>query len=148
MTIKVTHSHLVFEEGGIKETYSGLIERYFLMRFHPRKIVFDTIGVIWAAYFLWNQNWPAALLISVVLEGVGLFFTRNIDPELMSQTTIGKIGLLHTHPINLAFNLVGIIALVNGLWMHAAEIVLVGISFIIMGHFFGWSKVNSKLRMV
>lgn len=147
MTIKIMQSDSIFEEGSIKEYGPSIVDRYFLMRFHPRKIVLDVVGAIWATYFLWNQNWQAALLIMLGMESLGLLFTRKIDPELMSQTTLGKIGLLHKHPINLALNLIGLIPLLYGLWMHAGLIILIGLSVIIMGHFFGWSEVNSKLRM-
>ncbi|MDD4974718.1 MAG: hypothetical protein PHY93_10235 [Bacteriovorax sp.] len=148
MTIKFSHSQSIFEEAGLNVEYKSLIDRYFLMRFHPRKIVFDMIGAIWTTYFFWNQNWQAALLNAVVMGGMGLFFTRNIDPELMSQTTIGKIGLLHKHPINLTLNLIGIIVLLYGLWTHLVVTILIGLSVIILGHFFGWSNVNPKLRMI
>lgn len=148
MIVKISHPDSIFEGEVFKEQYSSMVDRYFLMCSHPRKIVFDTVGAIWATYFLWNNNWQVALIIYVVMAGLGLFFTRKIDPELLSQTTIGKIGLLHTHPINITLNLIGIILLINGLWGHEGVVILLGISLVIMGHFFGWSKVNSKLRMV
>ena len=148
MTIKVSHSQSIFEEADLKEHYLTLIDHYFLMRFHPRKIIFDVVGAIWATYFLWNKNWQAAMIAIVAMGGLGLFFTRKVDPELMSQTILGKIGLLHKHPINLTLNLIGIIPLIYGLWMHEEVVILLGLSVIIMGHFFGWSKVNSKLRMM
>jgi hypothetical protein len=88
------------------------------------------------------------LLMILVMSGMGLFFTRNIDPELMSQTTIGKIGLIHKHPINLTLNLIGTIALINGLWRHGGITILIGLSIILLGHFFGWANVNQKLRMI
>jgi hypothetical protein len=94
------------------------------------------------------QNWVAALTIVLVMELGGLYFTRNIIPELIAQTTIGKIGLLHTHPYNLALNIIGIIPFIYGLWIHSQEMILVSLSLIILGHFFGWSKVHSKLRII
>ncbi|MDO9181288.1 MAG: hypothetical protein Q7U04_02715 [Bacteriovorax sp.] len=148
MTIKVMHSQSIFEEASLGEEYLGILDRYFLMRLHPRKMVFDSVGAIWAGYFLWNNNWALALSTFLVLGALGLFFTRKIDPDLMIQTTLGKIGLLHAHPINLTLNSIGVITIINGLWTHSAEIILVGLSVTLFGHFFGWSDVNSKLRMV
>ena len=148
MIIKLSHSHWPIEEKAINEHAFDILERYFLMRYHPRKIVFDVVGAIWGIYFLWMQNWLAALTIVLVMELGGLYFTRNIIPELMAQSTLGKIGLLHTHPYNLALNIIGMIPFVYGLWMHSIEMTLVGLSAIFMGHFFGWSTVNSKLRIL
>jgi hypothetical protein len=118
------------------------------MRFHPRKIVFDAIGVMWGIYFLWQKNWQAALVFLLVTEGLGLFFTRNMDTGLMYQTTLGKFALLHNHPINLALIAIGFILLLYGVWGHVGETIIIALSVIIMGHFFGWSEVNSKLRMI
>lgn len=147
MTIKVMHPSSLFEEVNSRESYLSLLDRYYLMSAHPRKIVFDIIGAIWGTYFLWNKNWQAALGIFLAMSAMGLFFTRNIDPELMSQTTIGKIGLLHKHPINFSLNFIGLFTFVYGLWMHSSETILIGSSVIVLGHFFGWSEVNAKLRM-
>jgi len=137
-----------FEDMNISEQYLGMVDRYFLMSSHPRKIVFDIVGAIWGTYFLWNQNRLYALGALLVMDAMGLFFTRKIDPELMSQTTIGKIGLLHKHPLNFMLNLIGLGSLVYGLWLHSAEMILIGFSVIVIGHFFGWSEVNAKLRMI
>lgn len=136
----------IMQEIIVDEPAMTLLDRYFLMRFHPHKIVLDIVAAIWGTYFLWNKNWPLALLITVVLGGLGLFFTRNIDPELMAQTTLGRIGLLHKHPINFALNSIGAIALIYAIWSHNLEGILCSLSIIILGHFFGWSEVNANLR--
>ncbi len=140
------HSDSAFQESTLREHSKNLGDRYFLMRLHPRKIIFDTVGAIWAAFFLWNHNWPAALLIFLVMEGLGLYFARNIDPELMAQTTLGRIGLLHKHPVNLTLNLIGLTIVVYGLWLQAGEMILGGLTLIVLGHFFGWPEVDSRFR--
>lgn len=147
MSVKIMHTDTLFEETKLREHYISLVDRLFLMRFHPRAMILDSIGTLWGGYFLWYSNWPSALLSIFVFWGMGLYFTRNIHLDLISQTTLGKIALLHKHPINLALNLVGLIPLVSGLWQHSGELILLGFSVIILGHFFGWSEVNSKLRM-
>ncbi len=147
MTIKITHTDMLFDEAKMRAHYMSLIDRLFLMRFHPRAIVLNTIGTMWGTYFLWYKNWPSALLSIVIFWGMGLYFTRNINADLISQTTLGKIALLHKHPINFALNLVGLIPLISGLWQHSGELILLGLSGVILGHFFGWSEVNSKLKM-
>ena len=147
MIIKVAHSNSFFENAGIKADYKGILTTYFLMRFHPRKIVFDSVGAIWSGYFLWNQNWHYALAAYLIMGILGLYFTRNIDSDLMAQTTIGRIGLLHAHPINFSLNMIGLIFLIYGMWMHEERSILIGVSTIILGHFFGWTQVNSKLKV-
>ena len=147
MTIKVSHSNSILENAGISADYKGMLRKYFLMRFHPRKIIFDTVGAIWSVYFLWNNNWQYSLISFVGMGLIGFYFTRNINPELMSQSTIGRIGLIHAHPINLSLNVLGLFFLVYGIWMHEVLSILIGLSVIILGHFFGWSKVNSKLKV-
>ena len=148
MTIKVSYSEFYFNEEGIQGQSMGMLDRYFLMRVHPQKIVFDIVGVIWSVFFLWNHNWAAALISTLLAGGLGLYFTRNLIPEVMAQTTLGKIGLLHTHPFNLALNLIGIVPSIYGLWTHSVEMILIGLSIIVLGHFFGWSKVNAKLKIL
>ena len=147
MNIKIMNSNTIFEQADLNEKYMGMMDRYFLMRAHPRAIVFDSVGVIWSVYFLWNNNWQLALA-SIFVTGIfGLYFTRNTNPELLAESTVGRIGLLHTHPINLALNILGIVPLVSGIWTHKVETILLGVSIIIFGHFFGWSKVNPRLRV-
>lgn len=133
-------------EINVYEPNITLIDRYFLATFHPYKIIFDSLAAMWATYFLWNNNWQAALLIAVILEIVGLYLTRNIDPELMARTTLGRIGLLHKHPINFALNLIGSIVLIHALWIHAGVTILFGLSIIVLGHLFGWGEVSSNFR--
>ncbi len=137
----------VMREIPIHDENMTLIDRYFLISFHPRKIILSSIAATWATYFLWNRNWLAALLSVLILETLGLFFTRHIDPDLMAGTTLGRIGLLHKHPINFALNFIGSIILIYALWDHAEiATILFGLSIVILGHFFGWGEVSSKLR--
>ena len=147
MIIKLMHTDQIFEDATDIETDLALFDRYLLMRAHPRRIVFDIVGAIWATFFLWNNNLYSAILVFLVMSVLGIYFVRKIDPELMSQTTLGKMGLIHKNPINLILNVIGIIPTLYGLWMHDVILILTGLSMIILGHFFGWSKVNSKFRM-
>lgn len=147
MTIKVMHSNSVFEEINKEENYFNWLDRYFLIRSHPRKIIFSIVSTIWSTYFLWNGNWQIALSFFLLMEALGFFMTRKIDPELMAQTTIGKMGLLHSHPFNLVANIIGIIMIIYALWTHDGVSILIGLSIVFFGHFFGWSSVNSKLQI-
>lgn len=120
----------------------SLLERYALMRFHPRKIIFDVIGVIWATYFLYVGIWQAAIVMLFISVLFGFFMVRNINLNLMAETPWGRLAILHVHPLNVAIKVVALIILVSGIWRHSVEPVLIGISLIFLGHFFGWTKVH------
>lgn len=120
----------------------SLLERYALMRFHPRKIIFDIIGVIWATYFLYVGMWQAAVVILFIFIVFGFFLVRNADLKALSETTWGRLAILHVHPLNVAIKLVAIVILVNGIYRQSVEHILIGISLIFLGHIFGWSKVH------
>lgn len=129
-----------YDQGGYP-----LLKRFILMRFHPRKIIFDIVGVMWAVHFLWINSWPAALLSALLFSGLGWFFVRQVNPYQMAQTTLGKLGLLHLHPFNITVQSIGLIPLIYGLWIHSAEHILVGLSLLFIGHFYGWSRVDENL---
>ena len=123
----------------------SLLERYALMRFHPRKIIFDVIGGIWATYFLYLGMWQAAVVVLIFFVVFGFFLVRNTDLKGLSETTWGRIAILHVQPLNVAIKVLAIIILVNGIYRHSVEHILIGISLIFLGHFFGWSKVHPAL---
>jgi hypothetical protein len=121
------------------------LERVVLRRAHPRMVVFRLVGVIWATYFVWLNNWQAAL-VAVFAGGIcGYLSVPQMDFKTMAESTLGKIALLHVQPLNLAVQVVGVFPLVYGLWFHDALTILVGISVIALGHLFGWSAVRDGL---
>ena len=69
---------------------------------------------------------------------------RKVDPHFMAQTTLGKLALIHFHPFNLGLQILGLLPLIYGLWMHVPEAILIGVSLIIVGHFYGWSQLNDN----
>lgn len=123
------------------------LERYFLRRMHPRNIFFDSGALMWGSYFLWNQDWPRALVVVAGISVLGLLSVLSVDPEKMADTTLGKIGLLHLHPVNFIIQVIGMFPFVYGVWLHSAEFILAGFSVILFGHIFGWSKVNANFSV-
>lgn len=75
----------------------------------------------------------------------GLYLSKTIDYEYMAKTVLGKIALLHLHPINLSLQILGFIQVGYALWNHSPQDILAGITFICLGHLWGWSQVNPKL---
>lgn len=125
--------------------FSGL-ERYFLMHAHPRMLIIDGIAWTWAIYLLWHFRWGEAL-VSVVLGGIiGWFTVRKVDPNALAETMLGKIALLHLHPVNLTLQTIGLIPLLYGIWIHSTATVLVGVSALAVGHLFGWDSVDRRFH--
>ena len=123
------------------------VERYFLRRMHPRSMFFDSIAFMWGSYFLWNQDWPRAIVVSAAIVILGLLTVLSVDPEKMADTTLGKIGLLHLHPVNFITQVIGMFPFIYGVWLHSTEFILAGFSVILFGHIFGWSKVNANFSV-
>jgi hypothetical protein len=120
------------------------LEKYALKRFHPRAIFIDAIGLIWFMYYLWSHNWQMALGSALIGRLLSQLSVMDIDVQRMSETVLGKIALLHLHPINLITQLVGVIVLLFGFWQHSPELSLGGITMILLGHTYGWSKVDPR----
>lgn len=129
----------------MQNEYSWL-QRTILRRFHPRSIFIDSVGFIWFTYFLWNHEWQAAIGVVVIAKIAAYLSAVNIDISLFSKTLLGKIALLHLHPLNLIIQLMGAIVFIYGLWDHLTEAILGGVSLILLGHLFGWSRIDESLR--
>lgn len=123
------------------------LERLMLMRFHPRCQVFSSIGVIWSVYFLYNYDWPKALMAAVVFIALGMTSVLGVKFDEFAETTLGRLALLHTHTGNLFIQLIGLVPSVYGIWTHSVEFTLIGLSIVIIGHVFGWDKVDRRLKM-
>lgn len=120
------------------------LQRSFLRRFHPRSIFMDVVGFIWFTYFFWIHDWKSAIAIVIVERIIAFFSVAHVDVEAFSDTSLGRIGLLHLHPANFAIQIFGSIILLYGIWQHATEVILGGVSLIFLGHIFGWAKVDVR----
>lgn len=120
------------------------MEKYVLRASHPRSLFIDVVGRMWAVYFLWDQNWRAALAIFLIFRLVSFAAVWNINIKNFADTLLGKIGLLHIHPINLATQLAGSVILLYGVWQHSTDLILGGTSLVFLGHLFGWSNVDYR----
>lgn len=125
----------------------SLLEKYALMRAHPTKLFIDTIGFIWAFYFLWYKEWLLGLLIMLIAAAISTYSVRHINYSSMVDTLTGRIALLHLNPVNLTVQLIGAIPLIGGFWIHSVPIILLGFSVILLGHTLGWAKVDSRYAL-
>lgn len=123
------------------------LQRYVLQRSHPTSIVLDSTALMWGVYLLWQHNWQAALLIVVIARLLAYAATRNVDREALSRTMLGRIAVLHLHPVNLAMQTIGAIVGLVGVWNHSTLTILSGISLVLVGHAFGWEDVHRSLRI-
>jgi uncharacterized membrane protein YesL len=71
--------------------------------------------------------------------------TWRMHEEDLAQTTLGKILLLHLHPMNVVLQTLGIVTLFFGFWEHSAMYLMFGTSLILLGHMWGWRKVHQAL---
>jgi len=145
MTTEARKMEIVTEKAG--QTEFNLLQKWVLLRSHPRRIFLDVAAVMWEAYFLWNQNWRAALSIFVAMNTVGLILGRRTNYEELSKTTLGKIALLHLQPVNFLVQVAGAILTVTGLWGQDTLTILTGLTLVYVGHFYGWSQVHPALKM-
>lgn len=130
----------------LSHEYSAL-QRWMLMRSHPRKIFFDLTALIWTLFFTWNQNWSGALFAGLAISLVGTMSVIGARPERLAKTTLGKLALLHLHPLNLSAQLLGLVPLLMGTWQHSSILMLAGLSIICFGHIYGWEKVDSRFSI-
>ena len=80
----------------------------------------------------WMAALPAALL-SVVFERI---LRWHIPEEHLAETIVGKMMILHLHPIN-AFSLIGFVLVAYGVWLHSDIYTMTGVSLVLIGHFCG-----------
>src|ERR1700674_3965600 len=88
-----------------------ILERTFIRRGHPRWLILGMVGAIWAFYFLWLHDWASALVAIFVSGILGTLLTGRMSEERLAQTTLGKIMLLHLHPVNLSLQIAGFCSL-------------------------------------
>lgn len=100
---------------------------------------------MWVLYSLWFHLWTWAAAALVVGVALGALATKGMLVDEIAQTVLGKILLLHLHPVNVALQTFGLAVLLYGFWMHSIVLMLLAVSVILLGHMFGWHKVNHAL---
>ena len=149
MTTEVRKMEVVREEGEIKESEPqrfNWLQKYVLLRAHPRRIFLDVAAMMWEVYFLWQGNWQVALGIFAAMNTVGLLAVRRLDYPKLANTTWGKMALLHLNPMNFIVQVTGAAMAVYGLLIQDTLTILTSITLILVGHFYGWSKVHQALQ--
>lgn len=121
------------------------MERMVIRRGHPKHIIVGIVGFLWFVYFLWQHDWTWALAVAVLSGVLGRLLTSGTKDESLAPTLLGKIMLLHLHPMNLSVQIVGFALLFYGIWLHSTIYIMVATSLVFLGHMWGWHKVNEAL---
>ncbi len=123
----------------------GFLQRFALLRAHPRRIFFDMAVLPWEVYYLWQGQWGVALTLFVLGSAVSFISVSDADYAKIAETILGKIALLHLRPVNIFFQLAGLAFFIQGLLVHSTQAMLVGTSSLLIGHMVGWEKVHLSL---
>lgn len=116
------------------------IERLMLQHLHPTKLILEVIGIMWAVYFLWNQNWLGAVVAGLGLPLLGSILTMRVNTDQFRKSSYARLVLIHAHPINMLLHIVGAVIAVYGIWRHDTVLILTGVSVITLGHAWGWKS--------
>lgn len=121
------------------------LEKTVVRRGHPRNMIIGIVGLLWVFYFLWIHNWLAAVAAGSLSVVFGRVLTWRIPEERLAETIWGKMMILHLHPANALTQLVGVVIVTYGIWIHSTVYAITGASLILLGHLWGWSKVSNAL---
>jgi hypothetical protein len=99
-------------------------------------------SLMWVLYFLWFHNWVWAVTVLAVGMVMGEIATLGMHEDQLAQTTLGKIMLLHLHPMNVALQGAGVVLLLYTVWAHSGIGILAAVTLILLGHLRGWHRVN------
>lgn len=113
-----------------------------LQHLHPTKFILELIGIMWATYFLWQQNWLWAVVAGFGLPILGSILTWRVNTDQLRKSSYARLVLIHAHPLNILLHIVGAAITVYGLWNHQTLVILSGISVLILGHVWGWKSAN------
>lgn len=116
------------------------LHRILVGHAHPVNVVLHAIGIMWAVYFLWQGNFYWAAIFGLGLPVVGTIAVWGQGEKELEKTPLGKLMLIHEDPVNMGFHIAGWIVTVYGVWIHEPISILTGVSFVLMGHMWGWKK--------
>ena len=121
------------------------MEKMVIRRGHPKHIIVGIVGFLWFVYFIWQHDWTWALAVAVLSVVMGRLLTSGTKDESLAPTLLGKIMLLHLHPMNLSVQIAGFAVLLYGIWFHSTIYIMLATSIVLLGHMWGWHKVNEAL---
>jgi hypothetical protein len=116
---------------------------------NPVNFLLHLIGIIGAAYYLWNQNWEWAVLFGLVIPFIGgVYAWFNEKGKPVKMTMLREVMLSHAEPVNAMMHVIGIVLAVMGFWNHDYLYLAGAVAVISVGHLFGttlMTNVSPKL---
>ena len=109
-----------------------------LQHAHPAKFVAEILGILWAFYFLWNQNWIGAVISSFVLFLGSTIALWNKPVEHLAETSLGRVMLVYSTPLNFIIYNVSALPVIYGLWTHQVSYIIAGYSLMLLPHLWSW----------
>lgn len=119
-----------------------MVRRYMLQHAHPMKFAAEMLGLMWCVYFLWNHSWKGAVFVALASFLLStLLLWRKKHYEYLAATSLGRIILIYTTPLNFLLYNLSALPFGYGLWRHNSVFILIGVSLILLPHLWGW-KAN------
>ncbi|MEI7741159.1 MAG: hypothetical protein WCJ29_01490 [bacterium] len=126
----------------LKKRKLSLIEKLYVQHAHPINLIMTLVGIMWGVYFLWLQNILLAAIFAFGFMIIGHASVWGENEDGLAETWLGKIMILHSHPINTLFHLVGTFIVAVGLYSNVIEMIMWGVTILLFGHLWGWSRVH------
>jgi hypothetical protein len=108
-------------------------------------MIVGVLSMVWGSYFLWIHDLAMGLGIFVAGVALARLVTLGMQEDRFASTLMGRILLLHLHPVNLLLQVLGFALLVYGFWEHSGVAIMTAVSAIFLGHMWGWHKVHEAL---
>ncbi len=116
------------------------IRKYVLAHAHPAKFVSEVLGVMWATYLLWVNNWIGAIVAAFAFFLLSTIFLWNEPMEHLEKTPLGRILLVYSSPLNFFLYNLSVIPYIYGLWIHNFAYILLGVSILLFPHLWTWKR--------
>ncbi len=145
--IRYTQFSLMPPKSSVSAHTVSFWERWALRQAHPVAIIFRSIGMLWAFYYLWQNDLPMVLATMLISQVIAQLSTLHLNYESLGQSLWGRIALLHLHPINVMTQLIGVMLGAVGFWWHDTTAILTAVYLILLGNAYGWRQVHECLYL-
>ena len=108
----------------------SLIKKYMISHAHPIKFISEILGIIFATYFLWNGKWILSFIVAMFFFSTLLLWRRPLD--YLEKTTLGKILLVYSKPLNFLLYNFSVIPYIYGIWNHDFLYIIIGIFLLVL----------------
>ncbi len=134
--------------GDLSYNQLNTLQRLVVRHVHPVVFVFHLLSLIWVGYFLWIHRWVAAILVFVLLFPFGALVSW-LDRDYISTVKLAlnpfqRLVVYHADFRNLLFHIIGFGFYVFGMWRHSVILLLIAVSFLLLGNIVPWLRHSRK----